>query len=54
MQNAAYIAEQIGAAVVAAGEHNVDVVVTDQGGGMKQAGDILMERWAAALQMVTT
>ena len=54
VQNAAYIAGQIGAAVVAAGEHNVDLVVTDQGGGMKQAGDILMERWAPALQVVTT
>ena len=44
LQNAAFIAEQIGAAVVAAGEHNVDLVVTDLGGGNKQAGAILMER----------
>ncbi len=34
---------------MAAGEHNVDLVVTDLGGGNKQAGDILMERWVTSL-----
>ena len=44
LQDALDIAEQMGAAVVAAGEHNVDLVVTDLGGGNKSAGAISIER----------
>ena len=46
LQNAAYLAETIGAAIEAVGADHVDLVVTDSGGGNKQAGDILMARYA--------
>lgn len=49
LQDAAYIAETIGSAIEAVGADNVDLVVTDSGGGNKQAGDILMARYATVL-----
>ena len=48
LQDATYIADRIGAAVEAAGEDNVDLVVTDVGSGTKQAGAILEERCVPA------
>ena len=50
LQDAAYIAEKVGAAVEAAGEDCVDLVVTDLGYDNKQAGAILEQRWGAAQQ----
>ena len=50
LQDAAYIAEKVGAAVEAAGEDCVDLVVTDLGYDNKQAGAILEQRWGPAQQ----